>query len=76
MAMYAAAVLANNRHRRRAENVERTACQSEEKCESYLRLTEPQISLLSRERIQWRTQVEGFETKLLFETLVSNQTLI
>ena len=31
---YAAAVIANNRHRGRAENVKRIACQSEEKCES------------------------------------------
>ena len=64
MAMYAAAVIANNRHRRRAENVKRIACQREEKCESYLRLTEPQISLLSREYLRWSTQVEGVETKL------------
>ena len=63
MAMYAAAVIANNRHRRRAENVKRIACKSEEKCESYLRLTEPQISLLTREYIQWRTQVEGVAAK-------------
>ena len=38
IAMYAAAVIANNRHRRRAENVKRIACQSEENVRVQIKL--------------------------------------
>jgi len=55
MAMFAAVArgIADNRQRPRSRNIKRVACQSNEKCEIYLRLKEEDVKELTLEYMGW-----------------------
>jgi len=58
MAMFAAVAcgIANNRQNPRSPNIKRVSCQSNEKCETYLRLKEEDVKELTR-RLRSKTLV-------------------